>query len=343
MFQSLRHYIYLSLLLVVVAMVWACGDGSSSSSATTQSYAGPGSQWTSAISSDGTFTLNESESSLILSGTWTETDGGFKKLIVTSSSDTGSVALGSTAFALDIPGVVLLLKPLDGTQMITMVKSGECPQTDVTSNWIMTNSNTDMGADILGTFAYTAATTSATLPARYQLDGTDIGASALGSFSCSSGTATISDARMYLTQNGSAIVHSGTDTAADETDDAFIMALPASQISSLSNLDGNYRGLVFADNTGADELFPVAITLNNGTGTGNEIDADTGVTSDPVSVNFTSVDSPSDGFINGTIGGSTVRCMANTDVNASGKNFVFCIGENPGETGKLYNLLMINS
>jgi hypothetical protein len=347
---KLKYPIYAVLLLGVAVLIWACGSGSSgSSSSTTQSYSGPGSKWSSNINNDGTFTMNEADSSLALSGTWSTTAGGFKKLTVTSSSDTGSVAVGSGAYALDIPGTVLLVKPFNGTQMITMVKASECPQTDVTANWIMTNQNDSINinvSDVMGTFAYTHSTTSAVLPTKYQLDGTPVAYGPnndLGSFTCTDGVATIADGTMYLTRVGGAIVHTNDGTPGDATDDGFIVAMPTTNIGSLANLNGTYRGLVFADTSGVDELFPVAISLSNGTGTGNEINPDTGVMIDPIAVSLTAVDSPSDGFINGTIGGSTVRCMANTNVNSSGKNFVFCIGENPGEAGKLYNLLMISS
>jgi hypothetical protein len=294
------------------------------------------------MNSDGTFSMDESESGLSLSGTWATTAAGFKKLTVTVSSDTGSVALGSTAYALDIPGIVLLVKPYSGTQMISMVKSGECPQGDFSANWIMTNANTNMASDLFGTFAFTASSGSANLPARYQLDDTDLGAEPLGSLICSNGVATVGDARMYLTPIGAAIVHTGVTSPGDPTDDNFIVALPATSVGSLSNLDGNYLGLVFAESAGTDELFPVSISLSNGTGTGDQIDPDTGVSSGSASISLVSADAPSTGFISGTIGGSDVRCMANVDVNSSGKNFLFCIGENPGEAGRLYNMLMIN-
>ena len=125
---------------------------------------------------------------------------------------------------------------------------------------------------------------------------------------------------------------------------SLIVAMQASNLGTLSALDGSYRGLVLATSSGTNEVFPVAITLNNGSGTGNEINADTGVLSvDSIAVALTSVDSPSNGLINGTIDGSTLRCMTNTDINSSGKNFIFCIGENPGEAGKLYNLLLVSS
>ena len=346
--KKLKYPVMACMLAGVIALAWACGGGSDHATGS-QSYSGPGSQWSSFLNYDGTFTMDEAESGLSLAGTWTTTAADFKKLTVTSSSDTGSVAVGSMAYALNIPGTVLLVKPFSGNQIITMVKGGECPQNDVTANWIMTNKDdgTDINvSDIMGTFAYTHSSSSAVLPTKYQLDGSlvpyDPAHSDLGSFACSNGIATIADGTMYLTRVGGAIVHTNHGTPLDATDDDFIVAMPATNIGSITNLDGTYRGLVFADTSGGDELFPVAITLSNGTGTGNEINPETGATLDPVAVNLTAVDTPSNGFINGTIGGSTVRCMANTNVNESQKNFVFCIGENPGEAGMLYNLLMIS-
>ena len=123
------------------------------------------------------------------------------------------------------------------------------------------------------------------------------------------------------------------------------MALPADPIGTVGDLDGEYVGLVFAGGSGGNELFPVAVTLSGGSGTGAEIlDHDSGTLSgDTVSVAIhPSVDSPSDGFVYGTIGGADFVAMGNVNVNGSGKNFLFSIGKNPGEPTKLYNMLLIS-
>lgn len=228
----MRKGLILLLALICMVTLCSCSGGSDGGTATPQSYAGPGSRWQMALHNDGTFDTTELDSALEVSGTWIEKASGFNELTVTITNDSGAVALGSKGYGLEIPGVVFLLKPFDGDQIITMVESGTCPTGDITANWIMTNKNVD-------------------------------------------------------------------------------------------------------------------VTLNNGdgTGTGAEIlNHDTGALSGS-SVNVTingSVDDPSDGFIYGTIDGADFVAMANVNVNGSGKNFIFVIGDNPGESGKLYNMLLIS-
>ena len=128
-----------------------------------------------------------------------------------------------------------------------------------------------------------------------------------------------------------------------------IVALPAATISDVSNLDGDYVGLLFAGGSSGDELFPVSVSLSGGSGTGAQItNHDSGALSaDTVTITLdSSVDDPSDGFIKGTIddgvGSGDMVAMAAVNVNGSGKNFIFFIGDNPGENGMLYNMLLIS-
>ncbi len=337
------------LALLLIVSLYNCGGGSGGGSLVApQSYAGPGSRWRMELHDDGTFDTSELDSGLEVSGSWTTTTSGFKELTVTATNDSGAVALDSKGYGLEIPGVVFLLKPFAGDQIISMVEAGQCPDGDVTANWVMTNKNVDVAtSDVVGTFSYTHGTTSATLPARYALDRTPAGSQNLGALTCTDGVANVADGIMYLTQIGGAIVHTNAGTPADKTDDNFIVALPADPVAAIGDLDDTYVGLVFAGSSGGDSLFPVEVTLNNGdgTGTGAEIlDHDTGALSGStvnVAVNA-SINDPSDGFIYGTIDGANFVAMANVNVNGSGKNFIFLIGENPGEAGELYNMLLIS-
>ncbi len=340
----------LIISLLVSIIVAGCGGSGSGGAKSGNTYTGPGSSWTFNLYDDGSFEATETDANpdLSVSGTWSTTAAGFKRLTVTTTSDAGSVAVGSSGYAVDIPGVVFLLKPFNGTQIISAVKKGECPQTDITANWIMANKNTDIGNDIFGTFNYNSTTGDAELPSMYSLGAAAFGTwpNPLGTFSCSDGTADVSDARMYLTQIGAAIVHTGRTTTADKTDDNYIVAM---QAQNLASIDDQYIGLVFETSTAnGDNLFPVYVNLSGGTGTGQEItNVDTN-TLDPgtVAISYSGgglgLNIPSNGFVNATIDGSDLHCAANTDVNGTGKNFLYCVGENPGEAGKLYNLLLLS-
>ena len=340
------------LILFVLVFFISCKDDRKTvfkanktriSNDSSESYAGPGSKWEVILNKNGTFDIEEQDRNLFLEGTWTKTDAGFKKLTVTSSSDIDEVPLGSVGHALEIPGMVLLLKPFNGTQIISMIKSGVCPTDDFSANWIVTSENSNVGSsDVFGTFFYDYINDTANLPNRYTLEGVDQGANSLPGFVCNNGIAEVGDGRMFLTEMGAAIVHTGILTPVDKTDDNIIIALPPKNIGSLSALDGVYKGLVFASSANGNELFTVSINISDGTGSGNEIDPDSGDLGDYVSINFSAVDTPNDGLIEGTIDGSVIKCMANTNIYNSEKTFLFCIGDNPDEAGKLYLMFMIN-
>ncbi len=319
----------------------------------TQTYNGMGSRWQATLNPNGTFAMSELDASVEVTGTWTELASKWMELTVATGTGSGAPSAGSKAHALLIPGVVLLVKPFSGTQIITMVLAGSCPTKDLLANWVVTkvNGGNISSSDTFGTFQFISDNSSARLPHRYQLDGTDQGANELGSFDCSNGVATISDGRMYFSEIGAALVHTGINTGSS-TDDNFIVGLPSKKLNVKSVLAGTYNGLVYQATTGSGELFPVQVTLNT-SGSGNAYvynnnDPNQSVnTSQGAAISFTEVDSPTDGFIKGTVtdesnNTSTVRCMGNTNINGSGKTFLFCAGANPGEQTKLYNLLLIS-
>lgn len=329
--KSLVFIVTISLTLLAV---YSCsGRGASES----DSYIGPGSDWRTTINNDGSFTFVEAIASLTLTGSWQPQVGPFKKFTVETSSNTGSVAVGSEAFGLDIPGVAFILKPLSGTQMISMVKSGECPTDDGTMNWIITKYDgaPDFSSvDLFGTFQFTAASNSATLPYKYKLDGTVFGTSdSLGSFNCADGKATVAGGTMYLHEVGALV---------NTTSNQFIIGFLQSEIGQISNLDDTYYGLLFQESTGSVQTVKGVLTANTLTVT--DIDTSTGLTNGTVSASLTvnAVDTPQNGFVQMTIGSDTVRCMANPDIASSGKKLLFCVAKDPaGTTTQLYNLLLI--
>ncbi len=339
-------------LFLISFLLFSCGSDDDSNATT--GYNGPGSDYSMNLGAS-SFSVTEADEGWSASGSVATLSTGFKKLTVSSLSDNGSSeapTLSEVTYVLDIPGVVLLMKPFSnasGEQIITMVKSGECPTENFTANWVNTSKDIDLSSerssrDVYGTFNYTHTTSSATLPSMYAFDDTSLGSNSLGNFGCSNGIATVSDAKMYLTQVGGAIVRTGTNTPSDDTDDSFIVAMAASSISSASSLDGTYTGLLFEGSAGGDDISPVQATLASGSGNGYKItDMDNGtLEGSGVAISIGSVNSPSAGFFAATLGGQAANCMATLDVNGSGKNFIFCIGENPGEANQLYNLLLIS-
>lgn len=341
----------------IIQITTACSSGSSSSGSNF-SYKGPGSNWSASLNADGSFSLEETDSSLTLGGTYTTTSAGFRKLTVDSSSNTGTVAIGTQAYAIDIPGVVMLLKPITaGSQIITMVKSGACPTADFNANWFITKK--DAGAsliggsaiDVAGTFSYDATTGQAELPYMFRANATSVGDSIgsnnFGTISCSNGIVTIpSQAKLFITDNGSAIVRNfGSDNTEGGTDDGIIVAVPTANLGSVADLNDDYVGLLFSGDAG-DET-PVNATMSGGTITVTEVDPDTGANLGTLGTgsSFTA-NSPSSGFMKGTatVGMNTgdLICSSTLNVAGSGKKFIFCVGEDPDDNSELFNILLIS-
>lgn len=353
-----------SLSLIVAA----CGGGGGSSTAggtTTNEYAGPGSKWEFDLASDGTFAIEHrpdisSAVDYTVAGTHESLASGFLKLTVTGGTGADAPTAGDTAWALEVPGYALMVKPIDDTsnQVISMVSAGDCPTSDINANWVLVKKDVgsladDAGRDFYGTFNYDVVGNSPTLPNKYALEGfTAVGTGSInpGTVTCADGILNIPDAVMYLTSNGGAIVHTTSGTAGDETDDQFIFGLGQKAITAVANLDGDYAGMLFDDSMAdGTKINPVSFSCTGGTCIGALVtDIVTGaVSSDTVTVVLGSADMPSNGFITGTIndGGSTpgnLACMADIDANDSGKAIVSCVGQSPGDNENMFNVLFVS-
>ncbi|MEK9728006.1 MAG: hypothetical protein VW397_07885 [Candidatus Margulisiibacteriota bacterium] len=357
------HIKKLFLMVISIIVVGCSADDSSN----TTSYIGAGSEYSITFSdSSGTFDLTESDSSLAVSGTHTTLPSGFKKLTIGSVSGGGSggPSVGDAAYGIDIPGVVFLLKPLEvGSEIIAMVTKGSCPTSDFSMNWIITSidrgdkfsdschiTSSARGTDALGTFSYTHSTQTGKLPKLFDIcDNTVTENVNLGTISCSSGIGSPSedtDAKMYLTLNGGSIVKLSADNQ-------IIVGLPVNRISTLADMAGDYIGLVMVNETTTSNVYTVKATAETtGIFSFDEINPDSGdvISSNNVNGDATmvAINSPTDGFSTGTFkldASSTnleVSCMSNQNINDSGKNFIFCIGQDPFDVDNMVNMLLIS-
>lgn len=331
----------LSILFSLFSLLGCLGGSDSgSSSSSTNSYQGPGSEWSAELGSS-SFKLTESEESLVIEGELEELSSGFKKLTVSSSSGTGAPTVGSQAYGLDIPGVVFFLKPLEAnSEIITMVKSGACPTSSVTMNWVIAKMDingdaSSSGQDIFGTFTSDGST--ASIPSKYALDGTSLTPTSLGAITCSSGKASITGADLYLTESGGTIVRTGTNTSSDD-DDGIIVGMPGVSVAS-GDMDGDFIGLVFA----GGETYPVSVNISGSTVEVESINVETGVADGTIddTMTISAFNSPSAGFVAGTLsGGESVRCNANPNVSG-GVGFLNCSGEDPSDNTELFALMVV--
>lgn len=359
-------------LFTAIAVLTSCSsdDGTATTEAS-YSYNGPGSDWEFSYTGS-TFQLKESVASLEVNGSMETLSSGFKKLTVTSATGTGAPSAGDTAYGLDVPGVVFLLKPLAAnSNIIPMVVSGSCPSSATTMNWVMTKidddvdlykGTTDTGdaqflagfdsnninktQDVIGTVS--VSSTAATLTKKYAVNSDDVtGTPQPMTITCSSGTASVVQsgntiANMYLTAAGGAIVRINGDAGTE--DDSIIMAMPGAQSISSGAADGDFVGLGYS----SEDTIPIKGELSGSTLTVKQINPDTGSESGfSGSVTISNFNQPDTGFVKGNLTGQTnqkVLCTVNTNVASSGKSMIFCAGMDSAGNGrdKLFNALLIS-
>lgn len=348
MFKKYPLQLLVVLLSIVTTVTFtACSNSSSGSN----SYSGPGSKWDMSFTPDGFFTTTKAADSssavtLTVNGTYTDLSSGFKKLTVTSVAGTDGPAVGDTAYGLEVPGYVFLMKPLTGEQLISMVVSGTCPTGDMAANWVMVNVRD--GEDVTnyalgGIFNLDSTTSAASLPNMYSATGTNVSSESLGTGTCADGLMTVGTAEMFLTSSGGAIVNTN---AANIASSDFVFGFAQVAVGSTANLNGDYAGVVYNDSaTSGNKFMPVNLSCTGGVCTGYEVtNVETGATStDGVTLTLTSVDNPSTGFVLGTIqnigGGTTGNVICIFDTSAS-KTIGSCAGQDPGDTTKLFNVLL---
>ncbi|GEM_PF-1935516 len=366
-----------SLITGSIFLISACGGGDSSSAGSVAaagggatSYAGPGSRWDVSLDGNGAFTITMKQTQggpdvLDIAGSYQELPSGFLKMTVTSASSTDPVNepapnTGDAAYALNVPGYVFVLKPIapNSDQIVPMVASGTCPTSDLDANWVLVKmdqnaSAADVNNELYGTFHYNAASSQASLPARYHPSNTgSTGSFNLSAGVCSAGVMVVNnEAEMYLTTSGGAIVRTGFQTPNDDTDDSFIYAFSRQAIGNTGNLQGTYAGLLYDGNAPAGSRNqPVSVSCDAaGSCTGallTDIDNNL-VSTQTVTITLGTADIPSDGLVAGTIteGASNggLACAVNINAQGSGRNVVSCVGQSPQDNTQLFNILMVSS
>lgn len=350
--------------------------GGSSSPSVVNAYNGAGSKWDIVLSSDDTFSITHkvnvsSATDMTIEGSYTTLDSGFLKLTITSAVGTSSdlPSEGDTGYGLEIDGYAFFLQPTESAgEVITMIQAGNCPSGDIDGNWItvrnLHNINasgqgtsidvSDVSQDVFGVFSWDNSTNIISLPNQYSLAAptTDLLRPFSTPVTCTDGIATLDGATMYLTSNGGAIVHTENDNGDGTTDESIITAFAAETLVAATDFDGNYAGvLVNSDSSASDAVQPVSVSCSAGTCTGTVIDPETNAA--PASGGGSAIialtgtlNSPSSGFINGTItiGGSlgAITCMIDTNAANTTKTLISCSGQEASDNTKLFNVLLVS-
>ncbi len=371
-----------SVAFVAVAAVAAsatvftpsCGSSAVGGYTAKVTYGGSGSFWKATLdptvaygsrSTNGAFEITHSDSITstaalaTFKGYFERLDSGFLRLTVGECSETSTgncpaaaeITAGTVqAYALDIPGYVLILKPIgsSGGDIIPMVAIGACPSADFNGAYVvMQDSNTGTPnystEGLVGTVAFTASNSSIAVNASTYTaaGGAGSGSSAnTMTVTCSEGLGSVSGAEMMFTNAGSggAIVHTGGGTSHSQA----IILVPSVALT-VSDFAGDYIGLAFDEGDNSTEsggsTKPLSATLvAAGTGTGAVMDdVVTGAASTTQTANltFANLSTPVNGVALMTIsgGGPTQSrvCVASKNVASSGQNVIFCSG--PGMSG----------
>lgn len=241
-------------------------------SAVLNGYAGLGSFWTLHHHADHKFVISKRESRReevlgVVVGTWESQASGFVKL--TAEHGTGIfkyVTAGESAFGLEVPGTVFILKPPGSNELIYMPALGHCPQQAFVSSAMAINP---------GMLVYDTASDPTDLIGIVNVDpmsgGASIDVRTFGAgvsesdvtprpfdFDCDQGELTIgtgsSEADGILTESGVGVV----DT------NGGVLLLPQDTTVTLADLHADYVGLVYVEHAGnTDEIFPIELRVDN--------------------------------------------------------------------------------
>ena len=242
--------------LLGAVLVWACGKSPSGPAASPRLYYGtqsPGDAWTWTIDAS-TFQARNERTGYTYSGDKSALPSGFLKLIVRASTEPG-ITLPATAYAIEYPNTVLLIKPAGPDPMIVAVALGTCPAGSQSYGWVNTP---PVGWDATRSEAYGTATVAppgasySITGAKYRLDGTAVtpGVSeaatcANGQFAIASGgTAAVTPSRAMIVDNGAGGGVVGLIT-------------PAANVDVAALAGRSYRGVLFRKVSGSDDTEPI--------------------------------------------------------------------------------------
>lgn len=323
-------------------------ESASSSTAIGRIYAGAGSDWRWILKDDGTFMGLESETPAAVQGTYSMTSTGFIKATVTGSTGNGAPSAGTILSGVEVPGFSLLWSPIlaSETNIQGNIQGGICPTHTTFFSYLYMQFNTNVDLtnntqrEYFGVFKWDpsgagegTAIQKFGLANNYE-DLTNSFTSPSISGSCANGILSTTSFNAYLAP--ASLFVKVTENASPNKGDGMI-AMPQTILPNLESFNGNYRGFVYDDTALTLKTKSVIATVTTGSIAVKSVNPTDLTTEDGAinaTLNLTTINSPVAGFIKGDIGGSPIICSAGLDVAGSGKNAIYCLGQNPSDATK---------
>ncbi|MBI3609652.1 MAG: hypothetical protein HY204_03000 [Nitrospirae bacterium] len=349
--NTIRSLILVLLgILLATSLLTACGkDGNGTPGVAARTYLGtqsPGDLWQWTIG-DATFSATNLTTTYTYSGTKTTLPSGFLKLVLTATTEPGAT-LPTTAYALEYPNTVLLVKPAGSGsgRLIAAVAKGACPTATENYNWV---DIPHLNWDATVTEAYGTATMSLSgstytfditkhlLAGTLQTPVTETAACADGQFTLSgSSVAAVTPSKAIVVDNGPG------------EGGVFGMIAPTANVDLTAIASKNYRGVLFKRVGTADTTEPVGAEPGTGLDAGNlkgfcytDVEANTRC-ANPVTLDLVGAGQTTAGIVSLTLTDAdsslhTFVFMAN---QVGGKYLLFGISTNTSST-EPYNVILI--
>lgn len=337
--MKLNNLILSSSILLALS---ACGGNSNQNSE--RNYIGAGSVWNVALDNPATgdFHITRRPSAITpidvdFSGTYSSTPSNALDLNITTVALPTNHPIPTESYALEIPEYLFLAVFDDN--IVPMVKSGSCPTTTTSWNYVTVKSQrdvNDLNNPFFGKVTYNPTLGQFTVNNRYNLTtNAQIGTSQSFSSTCNNGVISFSGKEIYVSPSGGLVGH-------DTTNGDIYYGLPTQSAAiTASDLDGTYTGVLYDNQSGDNEL--VKLVCNSTSNTlcaGEKIDLQDATQSTSGTIDFTqSQPALPNGFITGTVNSDSLVCAVDdTNVNNSVKKVINCIFTNSND---FKNILLI--
>lgn len=366
----------ISLSLVVATALSFSGCGSSSSDdtdkedeVTTKNYNGAGSRWDLSFKSDSNAIITEANSNLEINATYQDLESGFRKITVTSSSDTSKANVGDITYGFELPDYMFpFISFTDNKLLPTVINDGECP-TAQNHNFVV--SFADAGSttndfDEWGAYGYWEykSDENKTYVDVFKRDGTQTtNMNFNGSIisNCSDGkfygvetegadkgqTTTA-----YFSETGGIIWQQTRDSSHTNPGGENDFMIPKeTSLNTINQINGEYIGYSISGNGQTSYTnTPVNVVATDGNLVVKELDISNNTIRNKLSdISLTTEVTGTKGLWRGQITTTTpsgtegIGCAVDLDAGGSGKNILICGGMLPDGTNKnLYSLILVS-